>query len=140
MKIAVASQNRREITAHTGRCRRFWIFDIEADGRIRSKQLLELDRSQTFHESSPHGIHPLNVVQVLISGGMGNGMRRRLASRDIVAVATTLSDPDAAVAAWLDGTLEDIPAGDTLTVEVPDRHGHAAAGCGCGGSHRPESL
>lgn len=26
MKIAVASQNRKDITGHTGRCRKFWIY------------------------------------------------------------------------------------------------------------------
>jgi predicted Fe-Mo cluster-binding NifX family protein len=34
MKIAVTSQNRREITEHAGRCRRFWVFDVE-DRRAR---------------------------------------------------------------------------------------------------------
>lgn len=34
MKIAIASQNRREITGHTGHCRRFWIYDIGSDGEI----------------------------------------------------------------------------------------------------------
>ncbi|MGD8630551.1 MAG: NifB/NifX family molybdenum-iron cluster-binding protein [Gammaproteobacteria bacterium] len=135
MKIAVASQNRSEITGHTGRCRKFWIYDIDTEGAIAGKELLELARSRSLHESSPHDAHPLEDVQVLISGGMGNGMQRRLAAMGIEAVITSQTDPDASVAAWLDGTLENIPpeAGH----HHHDRHGHGHDGhaggstCGC---------
>ncbi len=37
MNIAVASQNRREITDHTGRCRKFWIYKVE-NGMIANKE------------------------------------------------------------------------------------------------------
>jgi predicted Fe-Mo cluster-binding NifX family protein len=128
MKIAVASQNRREITGHTGRCRKFWIYDIGTDGTVAGKGLLELAKSQSFHESSPHDAHPLDAVQVLISGGMGNGMRRRLATMGIEAVVTNQTDPDTSVAAWLDGTLETIQpeAGH----QHNDGHGHDRDGHG----------
>jgi predicted Fe-Mo cluster-binding NifX family protein len=109
MKIAVASQNRRAITGHTGRCRKFWIYDIDHESKILGKQLMELVRSQSFHESSPHDPHPLQAVQVLISGGMGQGMQRRLAAMGIEAVVTGHSDPDVAVSAWLNGSLEVLP-------------------------------
>ena len=71
----------------------------------------------------------------VIIGGMGNGMQRRLAAKGIEAVITSQTDPDASVAAWLDGTLENIPpeAGH----HHHDRHGHGHDGhaggstCGC---------
>jgi predicted Fe-Mo cluster-binding NifX family protein len=66
MKIAVASQNRREITGHTGRCRRFWVYDIAFNAAIAGRELLELNKSQCFHESSTHDAHPLDYVPVLI--------------------------------------------------------------------------
>ena len=78
MKIAVTSQNRREITEHAGRCRKFWIYEIE-NNQVASKTLLELPKEQSFHESSPHEAHPLDEVAVLISASMGQGMLRRLA-------------------------------------------------------------
>jgi predicted Fe-Mo cluster-binding NifX family protein len=115
MKIAVASQNRREITGHTGRCRRFWIYDIDGNGAIASKRLLEIGKAETFHASSPHEPHPLDQVQVLISGGMGNGMRRRLVNRGIEAEITNSTDPDAAVNAWLNGRPEPAPMQAALT-------------------------
>jgi predicted Fe-Mo cluster-binding NifX family protein len=52
MKIAVASQNRKEITGHTGQCRKFWIYQIENDA-VAGKELLELPKEQSFHETSP---------------------------------------------------------------------------------------
>ena len=41
MKIAVASQNRKQVTGHTGRCRKYWIYEV-ADGQVTDKVLLEL--------------------------------------------------------------------------------------------------
>lgn len=119
MKIAVTSQNRREITEHAGRCRKFWIYEIEHN-QIRDKTLLELPKEQAFHESSPQQAHPLDGVDVLISASMGQGMRHRLAARGIVAVLTAGKDPDEAVAAWLAGKLQAAPPGQGC------HHGHGA--------------
>jgi predicted Fe-Mo cluster-binding NifX family protein len=117
MKIAVTSQNRREITEHAGRCRKFWIYDIE-DKQIVDKNLLEIPAAQSFHESSPHDPHPLDNVAVLISASMGQGMVRRLAAKGIVAITTNDKDPDAAVVAYLEGRLQAITAGQGCN------HGH----------------
>jgi len=118
MKIAVASQNRREITEHTGRCRKFWIYNIEA-GNILSKSLLELSKEQSFHDSSPHDPSPLDGMQVLIAGGMGTGLVRRLKNMSIKAIITTEIDPDKAVEYYLNGTLVSKSA-------EPHEHGHQA--------------
>ncbi len=104
MKIAVASQNRRHITGHTGRCRKFLIYQI-ADGKILSKDLLELPEELSFHRTSPHDLHPLDDVAVMITGGMGQGLARRLANKGIMSVITTSTDPDGAVMAYLKGQL-----------------------------------
>lgn len=104
MKIAVTSQNRRTITEHAGKCRKFWIYDID-QGQIVGRNLLELPIEQSFHESSPHESHPLDTVQVLISASMGPGLVQRLAARGITALLTQETDPDQAVMACLQGTL-----------------------------------
>ncbi len=114
MKIAVTSQNRKSITEHAGRCRKFQLFEIE-EGRIISKKLVELAKKQSFHESSPHEAHPLDVVDVLISGGMGNGMIRRLANKGITGIITSQSDPETAVKLYLEGKLQS---------EEPHEHSH----------------
>lgn len=120
MKIAVASQNRREVTGHAGRCRNFWIYDVQ-DGEVVGRDLLELPRSQSFHDHAPELPHPLDGVHVVITGGMGRGFAEKLGRRGIETVATPQPDPDQAVAAWLRGTLERLPAEDSHSDEHEDR-------------------
>ena len=100
MRIAVTSQNRKTVTDHAGRCRRFWVFDIE-DQRVVDRQLLELPREQTFHDSSPHDEHPLDDVDVLIVGGMGQGLERRMMRKGIRCLVSHESDPEKAVLLFL---------------------------------------
>ena len=114
MKIAVTSQNRRTITEHAGKCRKFWIYEVE-DGQIASKALLELPIEQSFHESSPRESHPLDAVQVLIAGSMGSGLSHRLAAKGIAALITSETDPDRAVITYLDGS---------LAIRSPKPHAH----------------
>lgn len=108
MKIAVTSQNRKTITGHAGKCRKFWIYQIE-DDRVLGRELLELPMEQSFHESGHGAAHPLDDVNVLICGGMGQGLRGRLLQKGIQALATSETDPDRAVEAWLGGRLEELP-------------------------------
>lgn len=116
MKIAVTSQNRKSVTEHAGRCRKFWIFEI-LDKKIVNKNLLELPKEQAFHDSSPHDAHPLDVVDVLIAGSMGKGLRRRLERKGITAIITQEKDPQTAVLSYLDGSLK---------IEQPHHHdGHS---------------
>jgi len=120
MKIAVASQNRKEITDHTGRCRKFWIYEID-DRTVTNKELLELAKEQSFHDSSPSEPSPLDDMQVLIAGGMGTGLVRRLENKGIKPLITSETNPDTAVGNYLNGTLL------TQTAE-PHEHGHKHAG------------
>ena len=119
MKIAVASQNRKEITSHIGRCRKFWIYDIE-NGTVANKALLELTKEQCFHDSSPQESSPLEHVQVLITGGMGTGLARRIDNMGIKPLITAETNPDKAIEDYLNGTLV------TLKAE-PHEHGHKHA-------------
>jgi predicted Fe-Mo cluster-binding NifX family protein len=131
MKIAVTSQNRKTVTGHAGKCRKFWIYEIEG-AEVIGKTLLELPLEQSFHESSQVDSHPLDDVNVLISGGMGQGLRFRLKQKGIQALATPETDPDRAVAAWLVGELEESPA------EAPgDERGH---GHGHGHAHHHGAI
>lgn len=132
-RIAVASQNRRDITEHAGRCRNFWLFDVDG-GRVAGRSLLELPREASFHDSSPHARHLLDGVDLLIAGGMGEGLQARLARKGIEAVVTTERDPEHAVQLWL---------ADSLPHAAPHSHAHGqdhglehehedgCGGCGC---------
>ena len=104
MKIAVTSQNRKTITGHAGKCRKFWIYEA-ADGQVQGRTLLELPIDQSFRNNQGQCPHPLDNVHVLISGGMGGNLQHRLRQRGIDALVTTETDPDRAVAAYLTGSL-----------------------------------
>jgi predicted Fe-Mo cluster-binding NifX family protein len=105
MKIAITSQNRKTITGHAGKCRKFWIFDLE-DNQIVNKELLELPIEQAFHNSSPQQPHPLDNINILISGGMGQGLIRRLEDKGIQALITSETDPQQAIQKLLQGSLQ----------------------------------
>jgi predicted Fe-Mo cluster-binding NifX family protein len=143
MKIAVTSQNRRDITEHAGRCRNFWVFDVD-DGRVTARSLLELPKEASFHDSSPDAAHPLDGVDLLIAGGMGEGLQARLARKGINAVVTTESDPERAVRLWLAGSLPRIaPHCDAHGQPhgPGSEHEGGCGGCGCGRSaQRSESA
>lgn len=104
MQIAISSQNRKTITAHAGKCRNFWVYDI-VQGRVSDKRLLVLPLEQTFHASHHDGAAPLDGINVLITGSLGNGLYRRLRERGIQSIVTAEDDPDSAVNAFLAGKL-----------------------------------
>jgi len=114
MKIAVTSQNRRVITGHAGRCRKFWVFTVDSDKAV-DKELIELPKEQSFHEVSPHEAHPLDDIDILIAGDMGQGLVRRLERKGIKGLITKESDPEKAVLQYLDGS---------LICEQPNPHHH----------------
>ncbi|HYH22662.1 MAG TPA: nitrogen fixation protein [Azospirillum sp.] len=104
MKFAVASQNFRTITPHAGKTRRFLLFQAGAGAPPVESGRLDLPKELAFHGFAG-GPHPLDAVDVVIAGSAGPGFVARMRERGIVTVATVETDPQAAVAAYLDGTL-----------------------------------
>jgi predicted Fe-Mo cluster-binding NifX family protein len=106
MKIAVTSENRSTVTDHAGRCGKFWVYQTEyAD--VVEKHLVELPVGHCFHDINLPPL--LRDINVLITGGMASELRYRLKQNAIQAVATGETDPDRAVNAWLNGTLDEMP-------------------------------
>jgi len=106
MKIAVTSENRNTVTDHAGRCAGFWIYQTEyAD--VVEKRWIQLPAGESFHDTDLPQL--LRDINVLISGGMASDLSYRLKQQAIQAVTTLETDPDRAVNAWLNGTLEEMP-------------------------------
>lgn len=119
MQIAVTSQNRKTVTEHAGKCRKFWIYQIE-QGEVADKRLAELPIEQSFH-ANHHGLpEPLAAINVLISGGMGAGLYQRLIQQGVQPVITVEENPDQAVSDFLANTLE-----HTLPDVAHVCHGHS---------------
>ncbi len=106
MKIAVTSENRNAVTDHAGRCTGFWIYQTEYADVVK-KQWIKLPDGASFHNTNLPQL--LCDINVLISGGMASDLRYRLKQQAIQAVTTLETDPDRAVNAWLNGTLEEMP-------------------------------
>lgn len=99
MKIAVTSQNFRTITAHAGMTRRFLIFALAVDEKpIVEIGRLDLDKTMSMHGFRGNkGAHPLDQMDVLITGGAGAGFITRLHSRGVRVVVTGETDPIKAI-------------------------------------------
>ena len=108
MQIAVTSQNRKSITEHAGKCRKFWIYDVEK-GEVAGKRLVELPLEQSLHANHHRFAEPLSRINVLISGSMGAGLHHRLMQSGVLPVITTEENPDIAVTAFLINKLERLP-------------------------------
>lgn len=100
LKIAVTSQNRKTITEHAGKCRKFWIYEMQG-GEVTGKSLLELSIDQSLHEWNSSEVHPLSGVDVLITGSAGDGVKNRLANWGIETIVTEQTDVDTAIALFL---------------------------------------
>jgi predicted Fe-Mo cluster-binding NifX family protein len=129
MKIGVTSQNFRTITAHAGKARRFMIFEA-ADGQAVETGRLDLPKEMSMHEHPCGSAHPIDGIDILISGSAGEGFIRKAAERGVKVILTSETDPMAAIAAVLSGAPLPPPAAEEEE-EHQDGHGHGHGGCGC---------
>lgn len=126
MHIAISSQNFRQVTGHAGRARRFLVFKVGGADAIDLVDRLDLPKEFALHGFDDRQPHPLDGMDVLITGGAGEGFKRRLAARGVRVIATGEADPETAVKDFLAGT-----------VKAPHAHDHEGHGghedCGCHG-------
>lgn len=108
-KVAVTSQNFRTITGHAGKSRRFLVYS-----KSNSEQWEEIDRFDLPKEMSMHEFkgekHPLDDLDVIITGSCGAGFVRRMQSRGVEVYATSETDPVKAVLALANGQALPPPA------------------------------
>lgn len=119
--IAVCSQNRRTVTGHAGRCRRFKLFDPDT---CQETGGFELPLDMVLHETDPLPGHPLAQVATLITAGAGPGLRQRLARHGIAVYLTATESPTEAVREFLAGR----PSAAHLAAGCDHGHGHAHHG------------
>ena len=134
MRIAITSQNFRTVTGHAGRARRFIVFEADAGSSPREIERLDLDADMAIHGFDHRARHPHDNMNVLITGGAGEGFVRHLAARGVRVVATAESDPRLAVDAFLAGRVTS--ASDGCKHEHSDLDGHdeaAGQACDCHG-------
>lgn len=126
MRIAITSQNFRTVTGHAGRARRFIVYEADGHTALREVERIDLDMNMAMHGYDHRAAHPLDSMDVLITGGAGAGFVRNLAARGVQVVATPESDPQLAVAAFF--------AGRVLSASDACNHDHSDLDEG-GGAH-----
>ncbi|MEE4277735.1 MAG: NifB/NifX family molybdenum-iron cluster-binding protein [Halieaceae bacterium] len=100
MKIAIASQNRRSVTDHVGRCRRFWIYQLDGESAAEG-ELLELPKEGTLHALAPDIPPALQGVNVLIAAEINDKLRQRLHRHGIEGRVSACSEPADALAEFV---------------------------------------
>ena len=126
MKVAVITDDGRSISQHFGRAPFFLVATAE-DGRILSTEMRQKAGHHTFAQTDephhgnpgPHGFGPtsqgrhavmlaaIQDCQVLLAGGMGQGMYVQLQAAGIRPVLTEIDDIHEALRALIDGSLVD---------------------------------
>ena len=102
MKLAVTAQN-GQVFQHFGKCPSFAVFTVE--GKAASAPVL-LDATGSGHAAMA-GFLKNNGVDTVICGGIGAPAKQMLLDQGIQVVSGAFGDIDAAVQAFLDGTLKD---------------------------------
>jgi predicted Fe-Mo cluster-binding NifX family protein len=113
MKIGITSQNFRTITGHAGKTRRFLIYTPDDKGLSVETDRLDLPKELSMHEFRGFE-HPLDELDVLITGSCGEGFVRRMAAKGVRVIATSETDPAKAAAMVL--------RGDSLPAAAPHSH------------------
>ncbi len=124
-KIAVATNNGRQVTGHIGKCRAFMIFDIDGDKIIHTEmrenifthhrmQGHEHHHGEHQHEEG-HGMHShtglingLNDCSYLISQGGGWRVVEDLRNNKIEPLLTEVEEIDEAVDKFIKGELKNV--------------------------------
>lgn len=107
MKIGVTSQNFRTITGHAGKTRRFLIYTPDDKGVPKETDRLDLPKEMSMHEFRGFN-HPLDELDILITGSCGEGFIRRMDAKGVRVIATSETDPVKAASMVLAGN--DLPA------------------------------
>ncbi len=127
MKLAVVVEDQDTISQHFGRAPYYLVYTIE-NGRIRGRELRDKPGHRQFasephvhdhqheHGMDAHSAHkhdqmiaPIADCEALIVRGMGRGAYMALEQAQIRPFVTDVSRPDAAVQAYLDGSLTNHP-------------------------------
>lgn len=100
MKIAVTSQNYKTVTNHAGKARRYIIFETNENGSPQEVERLDLPKEMSF-SMLKEGSHPIDGVDVVLSGSFGDGFARRMSKRGIIASLAQTQDPVEAIKEYL---------------------------------------
>ena len=101
MKIAITSQTIKSVTAHAGRCRKFWVYELSNICDEIDKEFVELDLDETLHTMSNGLPKKLEGISVLITANLGDSLKAKLSKAGVSAYLTSDTQPDVALLNYL---------------------------------------
>lgn len=132
MKIAVTYEN-GDIFQHFGHTEQFKIYTV-ADGKITNSEVIHTNGAG---HGALAGFLMQHGVQILICGGIGAGAQEALAEAGIRLYGGVCGEADAAVDAWLAGSLGYNP--DVHCSHHDHAHGTGNHGCGNHSCHQTDA-
>jgi predicted Fe-Mo cluster-binding NifX family protein len=124
MKIAIATEG-NNVSGHFGKCENFTIAQIE-NSEVKDKTIVNTLGNQ-------HGLLPAFLashnVNTVIAGGMGDGARQNLVSKNIEIISGVRGNIDEVINAYMNGSLESTNEGCS---SHEHSHNHGEGGCSCG--------
>jgi predicted Fe-Mo cluster-binding NifX family protein len=111
VKIAVPTRDWETVAGHAGQARHWLLWDLATFGAAPGAPLpapvrIELAEGEVLHHFQDDRPHPLDGVDRVIAGSVGDGFVRHMKKRGAEVVSTGESDPVAA--------LTRLAAGETL--------------------------
>jgi predicted Fe-Mo cluster-binding NifX family protein len=106
--VAITSQNKKTVFNHAGKCQNFLVYHI-VNNTLKEKKVLELTKEETlhnyFHNSDNVVKNPLTGINMLLTGGIGEGAIQKLRNDGIQTHLIDEKDPDLVIEKLLNGTL-----------------------------------
>lgn len=118
MKIAIATRNFKTLAGHAGKTRHWLIYDFAAPRAADAwpePTRLTLQKEQTFHYVADGEAHPLDGVDLLLTGSAGEGFIRRMKLRGGEVLLTGERDPENALRRLIAGEAQPEPRFDPST-------------------------
>jgi len=101
VKIAVPTKDWVAVSGHAGQARRWLVYDLTdqgAAGPLPAPTRVELANEQLFHHFRDDGPHPLDGVEIVLTGSAGDGFVRHMKQRGTDVLLTGETDPALALA------------------------------------------
>jgi predicted Fe-Mo cluster-binding NifX family protein len=127
VKIAIATDDGKTVSAHFGRATHFLVVTIE-QGQVMGREMREKwhhGQNETHHHAEipgqPHGFDPasqdrharmggvIEDCEAMLCRGMGTGAYSSMQSMNIRPLLIEVADVDQAISAYADGSLADHP-------------------------------
>ena len=124
MRLAVTYDN-GQVFQHFGQTQQFKVYEIE-DGIIKASEVIG---NNGIGHGALAGLLSTYNIDALICGGIGGGAQTALSNAGIRLFAGVSGAADAAVEAFLAGSLSFSEGANC------NHHEHHEGGCGCGGHH-----